>query len=69
MEEPDSDRKIHIRVPEDLHKRLRIKCAELDTTIQAYVTEMLRRDLFADIEASLSTARSTSRGGSRPIVR
>lgn len=69
MEEPDSDRKIHIRVPEDLHKRLRIKCAELDTTIQAYVTEMLRRDLVAGVEASLATARRPSRGGSRQTAR
>jgi plasmid stability protein len=30
---------------EDLHKRLRIRCAELDTTIQDYVVELLGREL------------------------
>ena len=32
MPEDNSERKFHIRVEEGLHRRLRIRCAELDTT-------------------------------------
>jgi plasmid stability protein len=45
MPEPNAERKIHIRMNEDLHKRLRIRCAELDTTIQHYVVELLEHEL------------------------
>ena len=45
MPEPNAERKIHIRMDEDLHKRLRIRCAELDTTIQDYVVELLDHEL------------------------
>ena len=45
MPERNAERKIHIRMGEDLHKRLRIRCAELDTTIQDYVVELLDREL------------------------
>ena len=45
MPERNTERKIHIRMGEDLHKRLRIRCAELDTTIQDYVVELLGREL------------------------
>lgn len=39
------ERKIHIRVEGELHRLLRIRCAELDVTIQEYVVGMLERDL------------------------
>jgi plasmid stability protein len=45
MPERDAEKKIHIRMEEDLHKRLRIRCAELDRTIQDYVVELLDREL------------------------
>jgi plasmid stability protein len=45
MPEENAERTIHIRMDEDLHKRLRIRCAELDTTIQNYVVELLDREL------------------------
>jgi plasmid stability protein len=45
MPERNAERKIHIRMGEDLHKRLRIRCAELDTTLQDYVVELLAREL------------------------
>jgi len=48
MPERNAERKIHIRMGEDLHKRLRIRCAELDTTIQDYVVELLDRELSTD---------------------
>jgi len=45
MPERNAERKIHVRMGEDLHKRLRIRCAEVDTTIQDYVVELLEREL------------------------
>jgi len=38
-------RMVHIRLPEDLHKRLRIRAAEADMTIQDWVTETIRAKL------------------------
>ena len=38
-------RMIHVRITDDLHKRLRIKAAELDTTIQDWVGELIAREL------------------------
>jgi len=48
MPERNAERKIHIRMGEDLHKRLRIRCAEIDTTIQDYVALLLERELSTD---------------------
>ncbi len=45
MPEQSTERKIHIRVEEGLHRRLRIRCAELDTTIQDFVVKVLDREL------------------------
>jgi plasmid stability protein len=45
MPDQNAGRKIHIRMDEDLHRRLRIRCAELDTTIQEFVVELLDREL------------------------
>jgi plasmid stability protein len=36
---------IHIRLPEDLHKRMRIRAAETDQTIQDWVVEALQTEL------------------------
>jgi hypothetical protein len=36
---------IHIRLPEELHKRLRVRVAELDTTIQDWVTKLVSKVL------------------------
>jgi len=49
MVERSAERKIHIRLTQDMHRRLRIRCAELDVTIQDYVVRMLERAL--DVEA------------------
>jgi len=38
-------RMVHIRLPEDLHRRLRIRAAEADMTIQDWVTEAIRARL------------------------
>lgn len=48
MPEQSTERKIHIRVEEGLHRRLRIRCAELDTTIQDFVVKLLDRELGDD---------------------
>ena len=50
-------RKIHIRVEEGLHRRLRIRCAELDTTIQDFVVKLLGRELSNDADANRRGAR------------
>jgi plasmid stability protein len=38
-------RMIHVRLPEDVHKRLRIRVAEMDKTIQDWVLEALQKEL------------------------
>jgi len=41
----ESYRMIHIRLPKEVHKRLRVCVAELDTTIQDWVAELVIREL------------------------
>ena len=38
-------RMVHIRLPEDFHKKLRIRAAEADMTIQDWVTNAIRARL------------------------
>ena len=50
MAEDEQDKKekkrmIHIRLPEDVHKRLRIRVAELVTTIQEWVEKLVTKVL------------------------
>ncbi len=40
-----NNRMIHIRLPENLHKRLRIRAAETDRTIQDWVVQVLQSEL------------------------
>ena len=47
MAEENAGTKIHVRMDEDLHRRLRIRCAEFDTTIQDFVVELLDRERSA----------------------
>ena len=35
-------RKIHVDLPEDVHRRLRVKAALLDTSMQAFVADIVR---------------------------
>jgi len=44
QEKPEM-RMIHVRIPEELHKRLRIRAAEKDTTIQNWVAALIRNEL------------------------
>ena len=39
------ERMVHVRLSEDLHKRLRVKVAEEDTTLQDWVATAVRREL------------------------
>jgi len=39
------ERMIHVRLPEDMHKKVRIHAAETDQTIQDWVFEAIRREL------------------------
>ena len=38
-------RMVHIRLPEDIHKRVRVRAAESDTTIQDWVLEAIQEYL------------------------
>lgn len=38
-------RMVHVRLPEELHKRLRIRAAESDTTLQDWVAMAIRNEL------------------------
>jgi predicted HicB family RNase H-like nuclease len=42
---PKNERMIHIRLSQDVHKRLRIRAAELDTSIQEWVAQTVIREL------------------------
>ena len=46
MTDAAPERKIHVRLSPDMHQRLRVRCAELDTTIQDYVVTLLARELY-----------------------
>jgi predicted HicB family RNase H-like nuclease len=39
------ERMIHVRLPEAMHKKVRIRAAEADQTIQDWVFEAIRREL------------------------
>jgi plasmid stability protein len=43
-------RMIHIRLPEEIHKKVRVRAAELDTSIQDWVLEAIREYLKASGE-------------------
>jgi predicted HicB family RNase H-like nuclease len=36
---------IHVRLPEHVHKKVRIRAAEMDVTIQDWVLEVIQREL------------------------
>jgi len=38
-------RMVHVRLPEELHKRLRIKAAEGDTTLQEWIAATIEKEL------------------------
>ena len=50
MGEREAEGKIHIRLTQDMHRRLRIRCAEVDVTIQDYVVRTLNQALDVKID-------------------
>lgn len=38
-------KKIHVSLPEDLHKKVKVKCAYEDLSIQSYVEKLIREDM------------------------
>jgi predicted DNA binding CopG/RHH family protein len=45
IEEKNKTRKIHILLPEDLHRLVRIRCAYEDLSIQEYVSSLIAHDM------------------------
>ena len=39
------ERKIHVALPDDVHRKLRVKCALEDVTIQEYVCRLIEQDV------------------------
>jgi predicted HicB family RNase H-like nuclease len=39
------ERMVHVRLPEELHKRLRIRAAKNDSTLQDWVAEAIKNEL------------------------
>jgi hypothetical protein len=64
MADAAPERKIHDRLSPDLHRRLRVRCAELDTPIQDYGVELLESELrgTADGNRSDPSRRGRKRG-------
>ena len=50
-------RVIHIRISEDDHRRLRMRVAELDTSIQAWAAAVISRGLRAQGDRSATEGR------------
>jgi len=49
-------RKIHINLPEEVHQKLRVKCALEDMTIQEFVEKLISESVD-DIKVSLANQR------------
>lgn len=45
---PDSQKQIHIKIPYELHKELRVRTAVRETTIQEYVIQAIKSQLTKD---------------------
>lgn len=66
MSDVPQERKIHIRLSEDLHRRLRVRCAEIDSNMQEYVVQLLERELTGEDARPLSSSSQRRRqGGTR----
>jgi len=68
MPEQTTERNIYIRIAEDLlwRLRIRIRCAELDTTIQDFVVELLEQELSANSTSRRSSASHAARRAAVP---
>jgi len=50
-------RMLHIRLPAELHRRLRIRAAEGDSTLQDWVTTAIKRELEHQKERTRKTTK------------
>lgn len=44
MEQVEKIRMLHIRLPEEMHRKIRFICADRDIAIQTYVIELIKKD-------------------------
>jgi len=49
------ERKIHVALPDEVHQKLRVKCALEDVTIQEYVSRLIAKDV-QDLELPVKAA-------------
>ena len=47
-------RRIHVNLPDEVHQKLRVKCALEDVTIQEYVSRLIAR-FVEDVELPVKT--------------
>ena len=57
-----SIRKIHINLPEEVHQRLRVKCALEDVTMQEFVEKLIARNVTDVHLSSVSIGKSSRKG-------
>jgi hypothetical protein len=57
MPDRNSERELRVRFSEDLHRRLGIRCAEFDATIQDLVVDLLERNLSSGSSGPRSVIR------------
>jgi len=50
---------VHIRLPEELHKKVRIRAAETDKTIQDWVVEAIEKELKNQTQGKSSQERDS----------
>ncbi len=55
------DRKVHISLPEDVHQRLRVKCAVRDATIQEYVARLISESVDGIVVSEAGTSYGAGR--------
>ena len=68
MAERSSERRIDIRLTQDIHRRLRFRCAELDVTIQDDVVQVFDRALDVESEDDERKAQSEGTHGARAMT-
>ena len=49
------ERKIHVALPDEVHQKLRVKCALEDVTIQEYVSRLIAKDV-QDVDLPVKAA-------------
>lgn len=55
----DSQRQIHIKMPYELHKELRVRAAIRETTIQEYVIQAIKSQLAMDSKQEKESAQES----------